>query len=221
MEGVHLRDTRKFYLDASPEAFVAPGHVSFAKERAGREILDYGCATGNYCLTLAEAGFRCTGVDINESYAEKAREHGVNAHTIVAGRPLPFRNDSFDTVLLFEVLEHVPDYEFVLEEARRVARKNVLVTVPNCGEAPALLRASLVADHMLELDHVNFFTPETIERSLASIFRAYEIREEEYKDAAFFRLLLPRFFAAGLSVLARSGLLRKKFSYRIFAEALI
>jgi ubiquinone/menaquinone biosynthesis C-methylase UbiE len=129
--------------------------------------------------------------------------------------------DSVDTVLLFEVLEHVPDYEFVLQEARRVARKNVLVTVPNCGDAQRLFRASLIADHMLELDHVNFFTREAIEESLGSIFRAHDVREEEYKDTAFFQLVLPRFFALGLSALARSQLLRRRFSYRIFAEALV
>ena len=75
MEDVQLRDTRKFYLEAGPGAFVAPGHVAFAKDRAGTAVLDYGCATGNYCLALGETGFRCTGVDVNESYVERARDH--------------------------------------------------------------------------------------------------------------------------------------------------
>jgi SAM-dependent methyltransferase len=44
---------------------------------------------------------------------------------------LPFEDKSFDVACLNEVLEHMPDPIGALKEARRVARKRIIVTVPN------------------------------------------------------------------------------------------
>ncbi|HEX4590249.1 MAG TPA: methyltransferase domain-containing protein [Gemmataceae bacterium] len=41
--------------------------------------------------------------------------------------PLPFSDDRFDVVLLVSVLHHVDDPRTVLEEARRVSRRQVIV----------------------------------------------------------------------------------------------
>jgi ubiquinone/menaquinone biosynthesis C-methylase UbiE len=47
--------------------------------------------------------------------------------TIFDGKRLPFPDDSFDAVLLIFVLHHAEDAKAVLEEARRVSRKSVIV----------------------------------------------------------------------------------------------
>jgi len=47
--------------------------------------------------------------------------------TLFDGKRLPFPDDSFDVVLLIFVLHHAEDVLPVLEEARRVSRKTVLV----------------------------------------------------------------------------------------------
>jgi ubiquinone/menaquinone biosynthesis C-methylase UbiE len=49
------------------------------------------------------------------------------ALTIFDGKKLPFPDDSFDAVLLIFVLHHAEDAKAVLEEARRVSRKRVIV----------------------------------------------------------------------------------------------
>lgn len=43
---------------------------------------------------------------------------------------LPYKENSYDTVILSDVIEHVKDWEKALNEAIRVARKKVIVTVP-------------------------------------------------------------------------------------------
>jgi SAM-dependent methyltransferase len=219
MAATRLRDTREFYLDPEAEGLVAPLHLAFATARAGPTVLDYGCATGNYCLALRDAGFECVGVDVNERYVERARQRGLDARLATPGAPIPLAAASVDTVLLFEVLEHVPEYEFVLSEAKRVARKNVLITVPNCGAVEGLARASVVPDHMLDVDHVNFFTRAQLDTSLAKVFPSYELREEEYRDSALYRFLFPPPVGLALAALARTGVVGRRFSYRLFAEA--
>jgi SAM-dependent methyltransferase len=48
-----------------------------------------------------------------------------------AEEPLPFEDDSFDTVVLADVLEHLNDPHLALDEALRVARSAVVVLLPN------------------------------------------------------------------------------------------
>jgi 2-polyprenyl-3-methyl-5-hydroxy-6-metoxy-1,4-benzoquinol methylase len=219
MSSLRLRDTRTYYLDLSPEEAVAPGHVTFAQEHAGRSVLDFGCAIGAYCLALSRLGFACTGVDVNPAYVERARANGVDGRLVERGEPAPFPDASFDTVLLFEVLEHVPDYEQVLREAARLAKKNVLITVPNCAAVDALEGSGLVFDHMLDQDHLNFFTPATLGAALAANFPAHEVEQREFVDRGLLRRLLPAPIGKPLAALYAAGLVRQRFSYRLFARA--
>jgi len=53
-----------------------------------------------------------------------------HTHVQAAAEALPFKDNSFDTALLLEVLEHVDDVDVVLSEAPRVA-KRVIVSYPN------------------------------------------------------------------------------------------
>ena len=48
-----------------------------------------------------------------------------------AEEPLPFEDDSFHTVVLADVLEHLDDPHSALDEAMRVARSAVVVLLPN------------------------------------------------------------------------------------------
>ena len=47
-------------------------------------------------------------------------------------RELPFEDKSFDCVLVYEVLEHIPfeDVESVLEKLARITRKYVIISIP-------------------------------------------------------------------------------------------
>ena len=99
-----FRDTKNWYLDQ--ENYVSPQLIDFTVLYAGKKILDLGCATGDYSNNLKSIDYECTGVDINPEYIEKTREKGIDAY-LMEGDNLKFPNNSFDTVLLFEVLKHV------------------------------------------------------------------------------------------------------------------
>lgn len=87
----------------------------------GREILEAGCGTGLVLEGLAQLAKRAVGVDISAGMLEKARERGLE---VVKGSvtDLPFDDDSFDAVVSFKVLAHVPDLGKALAECARVTR---------------------------------------------------------------------------------------------------
>jgi len=81
-------------------------------------------------------------------------------------RQLPFPSQAFDTVIAFELLEHVPEPGTALEEFHRVCRKNVLITVPDCETPEEILRAGMVYAHWRDRTHCNFFTEESLRNVL-------------------------------------------------------
>lgn len=199
------------YTIGPPATEPHPGLVSFADDHAGASVLDVGCGTGAYTEKLAELGRAAKGIELNPEYVAEARARGVDAQVVDAGR-IPFDDDTFDTTILFEVIEHIPDYVAVVREAFRVARKNVLITVPNVGEYEHLARYGLTYWHMVTTDHVNFFSAEDLMRLGADLGARTSVRRTEpLVPAALLRPRRPLWFA--VSALRRLGIV-KPVAYR-------
>lgn len=207
-----FRDTTDWYMDVI--GYTSKSLINFAKNNSGKNILDIGCATGEYCQKLTEMGFSCSGVDINAKYVNKAKENGVEAY-LMEGNNLKFPDNSFDTVLLFEVLEHVERVEDVLKEAKRVAKKNILITVPNCTDFHKLTRYNLTYDHMLEKDHINFFTKTDLETLLKSYFDNFEVNEVE---PMLMCLSIPWWVKFPFSIFYKWKPLKNQIYYRLTAK---
>jgi len=108
---------------------------SFAQPHTvGKDVLDFGCGTGYGTHSLAQKVRSIVGVDISADAIKAAREDFLDDETRprldykmidpVEHAPLPFEDDSFDTVLSFQVIEHVHDVDAYLREVRRVLRPN-------------------------------------------------------------------------------------------------
>jgi len=189
--------------------------VRFALKYAGSGVLDLGCGFGAYLAALNEAGLTCFGCDINADYLRKASALGLPVANVDS--LLPFRDRSFDTVVLFEVLEHVNDVNAVLREAFRVARKNVLITVPNSENIEQLKQNDVTYAHMLASDHLHFFDPESLEELLLRYGKSVSIdRGDPIYPFWFLSRSLP---FRGLKVLFHFGLLKPRFFSRLYAVA--
>ncbi|MBC8374281.1 MAG: class I SAM-dependent methyltransferase [Planctomycetes bacterium] len=89
-----------------------------------QKILDVGCGDGRIAKTLSgQLGDGCeiSGIDV------LVRDSVEISVTRYDGRTIPFGDDSFDTVLLVDVLHHTVDAAWLLTEAARVARGCVIV----------------------------------------------------------------------------------------------
>lgn len=103
-------------------------------------VLDLGCGDGLLLSLLKEKGITGSGLDISEKGVTKAREKGLSVDLFDFSNKLPFPDNTFDTVIMLDLLEHLYDPEFLLREATRVSRANVIVGVPNFSSLPARLQ---------------------------------------------------------------------------------
>ncbi len=101
---------------------------------AGRH-LDYGTYDGKTLATLIQTGVirEGVGVDVNTKALDQARSSSdLTLINIQAGQALPFPDNSFDSVSVLDVIEHVVDQKHILTECLRVLKPRgvLVVTVP-------------------------------------------------------------------------------------------
>ena len=100
----------------------------------GQHILEVGCGPGestrrllpmlqNHSLEASEFEQRLVDYNLRHGFPVTLSQESVYA----MHRP----DQSFDCVLLLEVLEHLTDYEKALQEIFRVSRRTVILSVPN------------------------------------------------------------------------------------------
>jgi SAM-dependent methyltransferase len=98
----------------------------------GARILDIGCGLGVYVRKFREFGDRVCGIDIDP---KRLREGAKTTPGLMlaVGEHLPFPDDSFDVIVLNEVIEHVTDDAATMREALRVIRPggHIAVYAPN------------------------------------------------------------------------------------------
>jgi 2-polyprenyl-3-methyl-5-hydroxy-6-metoxy-1,4-benzoquinol methylase len=210
------RDTRSWYRDADPMEQVDSALVDFVAEHAGRSVLDLGCGLGGYSRALAERGFDVRALDVAPDYVERARSIGVDAE-VYDGERIPLEDGSVETVILLEVVEHLDDPGGLLREARRVARGNVLVTTPNCtqdfGDVPVEF------SHMLDVDHRQFFTEESLRRLLDDVFGSCVVEQTAPIDRHLAGVVLPRPLRALHRWLDSAGVVKPRFFFRLRGRA--
>lgn len=95
-------------------------------------VLDVGCGTGHTLRELASQGHWVVGIDGRREGLQILKQEGVTSAVAQAGAPhLPLRDQSFDVVLMQDVLEHTDDVA-LLAEAHRLLRPGgwLLLSVP-------------------------------------------------------------------------------------------
>ena len=110
-----------------------------------KSIVDIGCGDGFLLKELLGKykDIKVLGLDISSIALEKAKENGIESVLCDITERLPFEDNSFDSALLLDVLEHLFQPEPVLKEAVRVARDYVYISVPNFVSLPARIQVLL------------------------------------------------------------------------------
>ena len=105
------------------------------EDLGGERLLDIGCGTGEYTVSLAELYDEVNGIEIErlrlEAF-ERNKPDNVALH-LMSANSLNFEDDTFDTVVMIEVLEHLASPATALAEIARVLKPEgrFLLTTPS------------------------------------------------------------------------------------------
>jgi 2-polyprenyl-3-methyl-5-hydroxy-6-metoxy-1,4-benzoquinol methylase len=133
---VHEQWIGDFYTEDSGRFFeLAFDEIAAAFASRGKPvILDAGCGDAAHSIRLAKRGFSVVAVDLSEYILDKARANAAakglermirfERGNLLA---LPVADESYDCVLCWGVLMHVPEVEKALSELVRVLRPGGLL----------------------------------------------------------------------------------------------
>ncbi len=148
-------------------------------------VLDVGCGQSPYRFLL-KPEVNYFGIDIADADKFDYRNPAI---TPFNGEDIPFENEKFDAFICTEVLEHVENYQRLVDEIRRVLKINGkgIVTIPWSARY-----------HYIPWDYFRY-TPSSL-KNIFSGFSSVEIRPRGTDISVigskiivlFFRNLLPR-----------------------------
>jgi 2-polyprenyl-3-methyl-5-hydroxy-6-metoxy-1,4-benzoquinol methylase len=139
-------------------------------------VLDIGCGAGEVGRALRRRAASLTGIELDPAAAERARSAYDAVHVGAVEDVLDDVEGPFDTVLAYDVLEHLAEPEAVLRRVRALAADGALlhVSVPNARHW------SLVRDLVLrgtfgytetghrDVTHLRWLTPRDLRTLLDS-----------------------------------------------------
>lgn len=161
--------------------------------RTSGRILDIGCASGHFLLSMKALGWETYGVELNEYAAHRAKEHGLE---VFCGEveAAQFERDTFDVVTLWDVIEHLHSPKSTLSEINRILKKDglLVVSTPDVGS----LDANIFGRYWAGLDsprHLFLFSAQTLSLLLQEL--GFEILQSKYFTGNYYTFVQSlRFF---------------------------
>lgn len=178
-----MKESYAEYPDTQPKGFET-FHAStvepmFCEVPHGTMVLDVGCNSGEMMKMLQDyKGCTTYGVDVSKEAIRIARKKGLKVKNASAEK-LPFKDATFDVVILREVLVHIHEPVKALKEIRRVLKPEGFLL----GSAPhANLERSVWDDKHL---HHRYYDAD---RLLKDLEQAFELTHLKVLNGAQFNL---------------------------------
>ncbi|MBF0555989.1 MAG: class I SAM-dependent methyltransferase [Nitrospirae bacterium] len=100
---------------------------------SGKTVLDAGCYDGSYLIDIKKQNNDVYGIDASINAVEKARGMGLKVKQGSLEERWDYEDNTFDVVYSGEVIEHIIDTDFYINEIFRVLKAGgyFVVTTPN------------------------------------------------------------------------------------------
>ena len=99
------------------------------------KVLDIGCGRGEILRDLSKSGYDCFGVDFDEECVKMSSAYAKVIHSDVTAMDEIFENDFFDIVVMVHILEHTINPSEVIEKAKSITNKFIVIAVPNLSSS--------------------------------------------------------------------------------------
>lgn len=149
--------------------------------RSGGKLLELGCAYG-FFLQEAERYFEVTGIELAAEAADHGRRAGLRILSGMADAANLRRIGHVDVIVLFDVIEHLPDPRETLALCCQHLNPGgiIVITTGDFGSVVAKL-AGAKWRLMTPPQHLWFFTPESMRGMSASLGLAVEHVDHPWK----------------------------------------
>jgi len=109
------------------------------------KILDIGCGWGRDVEILSTKNNEIYAVDISEGMLRiaKSKKYDGKVHFFKSSAiDLPFENKKFDLIYSSEVIEHIPNWKFLVKESKRCLKEGgvLILTTPNFNSPAGVLK---------------------------------------------------------------------------------
>ena len=103
---------------------------SFSSEE--KSLLDIGCGTGDFLKIAQQNSWKVSGIEPNQE-ARKIANSKTNSSVFDTSKLSELKDNSFDVITLWHVLEHLPDLEKQIIEFKRLlkVKGRLIIAVPN------------------------------------------------------------------------------------------
>jgi ubiquinone/menaquinone biosynthesis C-methylase UbiE len=126
-EEKHMHSGSHQHSGKGSGAFVDTKRVISLILKEDGQFLDVGCGPGDYLKAASKLSNNITGIDMHEESISKVKGLGFNGIVADATKTLPFKDESFDAILLSNVLHGFvwdKTESSVLSELRRIIKKD-------------------------------------------------------------------------------------------------
>lgn len=147
---IEKQEEKYFWTHEDRYHFILEQIEETAKEKKLR-ILDIGCFPYHIGKALELLGHEVFGIS---SYHEPIKQKNIAILNVEKDK-FPYENNSFDMVLLNEVIEHLPQSPIIsLKEIHRVTKKGgyIMITTPNISRSINRVKAMLGKSIMYPID---------------------------------------------------------------------
>jgi SAM-dependent methyltransferase len=136
---------------------------------AGARLLDVGAAYGFAVSEARRAGWRAFGIEISTAAARRAQAASPGCVVVAHALKTPFPDASFETITLWDVLEHLPDPQAALAELVRLLAPGGVLALSTGDVCSLVARLSGARWHLYTLpEHLFFYSRASLRRLVES-----------------------------------------------------
>jgi len=138
-----------------------------------KNILDIGCYDGTLLSQIKNNNL--FGIEASDWAVQKCQQKNINCQKFYWNDhdKIPFQDNFFDVIIAGEIIEHIFDTDFFLEEIKRILKPNspLFVSTPNIASLGRRLMLLFGLNPFIETSasqensgHIRYFTFKSLER---------------------------------------------------------
>lgn len=158
----------------------------------GKNILDYGCGTGDFLVYAKAKKLKVFGVEPNPKALKIAREKLSDES--ITDKPIDELNQKFDVITLWHVLEHIPNLFEFLEQLKSKLNPGgkIYIAVPNHLSFDAKFYKNYWAAYDVPR-HLWHFSPDSMQKLFNSFGMKIEKQYPLWFDSYYVSLLSEKY----------------------------